>query len=118
MTRREERVEAFKIVFQNLFSTKDNIFEQDLNLSNFTKNLVETVENNKDELIHEISSHSTKNKRLFLVDLAIIMLAYAEVKYEITPKEVAVNEAVEIAKIYSTDESPAFVNAFLKAMIK
>ena len=116
MTRREERIEAFKIIFQNIFTEKDYIYENDIKLTEFTAKLVSTVEENKDALLNEISDKISK--KVFLVDLAIILVAYAEAKFEISPKEVAVNEAVEIAKLYSTDESPAFINAVLKAIIK
>ena len=34
------------------------------------------------------------------------------------PDKVAVNEAVELAKVYSTDSSPAFVNGVLASIIK
>ena len=48
------------------------------------------------------------------VDLTIIRLAAYEMLYdEEVPTGVAINEAVELAKRYGTDQSPAFVNAVL-----
>ena len=48
------------------------------------------------------------------VDLTIIRLAVYEMIYdESVPVSVAINEAVELAKRYGTDQSPAFVNAVL-----
>ena len=48
------------------------------------------------------------------VDLAILRLAVYEIKYsEETPNSVAVNEAVELAKKYSSDEAPGFINGIL-----
>ena len=48
------------------------------------------------------------------VDLTILRLAVYEMKYdEDIPVKVAINEAVELAKLYGTDESPAFVNGVL-----
>lgn len=48
------------------------------------------------------------------VDLTLIRLAVYEIKYEEDiPTEVAINEAVELAKKYGTDDSPAFINGVL-----
>ncbi|MCL2499909.1 MAG: transcription antitermination factor NusB [Defluviitaleaceae bacterium] len=52
--------------------------------------------------------------RLNRVDLAIMRLAIYEMLCETdVPLGVAVNEAVELAKEYGTDESPAFINGVL-----
>jgi N utilization substance protein B len=48
------------------------------------------------------------------MDLAIIRVAAAELLYDQhMPKAVAINEAVNLAKIYGTDQSAKFVNAVL-----
>ncbi len=48
------------------------------------------------------------------VDLAILRLATYELKWdEDIPTGVAINEAVELAKKYSSDTSPAFINGVL-----
>lgn len=47
-------------------------------------------------------------------ELAILRLAVYEMKYdEDVPVKVAINEAVELAKKFGGDESPAFVNGIL-----
>ena len=47
-------------------------------------------------------------------DLAILRLSVYEMLYdEDVPVKVAINEAVELAKKYGGDESPAFVNGIL-----
>ncbi len=52
--------------------------------------------------------------RIPKIDLAILRLAIFEIKYDETvPYKVAVNEAIELAKTYSTDESPSFINGVL-----
>jgi N utilization substance protein B len=53
------------------------------------------------------------------VDLSLLRLAVYEIKYDDTiPDKVAVNEAVELAKTYGGDDSPAFVNAILGKIMK
>ncbi|MDD5945423.1 MAG: transcription antitermination factor NusB [Clostridia bacterium] len=52
--------------------------------------------------------------RLSKVDKAILRLAVYEIKFAPdVPDGVAVNEAVELAKTYSSDEAPAFINGIL-----
>jgi N utilization substance protein B len=53
------------------------------------------------------------------VDLAILRLAIYEMKYRSdVPKSVAINEAVELAKKYGTDNSGKFVNGVLGGFAK
>ena len=52
------------------------------------------------------------------VDRAILRLAHYEMTSGRTPPKVAVHEAVELAKEFSTDKSPSFVNALLDKVLK
>lgn len=52
------------------------------------------------------------------VDRAILRLAYYEMTSGETPPKIAVNEAVELAKLFSTEKSPAFVNGLLDRVLK
>ncbi len=52
------------------------------------------------------------------VDRAILRLAYHEITAGITPMKVAINEAVELAKHYASEQSPAFVNGVLDKLAK
>jgi N utilization substance protein B len=52
------------------------------------------------------------------VDRAILRLAYHEMTSGKTPPKIAVNEAVELAKQFSTEKSPAFVNGLLDKALK
>jgi len=58
-------------------------------------------------------------KRLSPVDKGILRLSVYQLKFcpDIPPK-VVINEAIELAKKYSTDKSPAFVNGVLDAVLK
>jgi len=56
--------------------------------------------------------------RINKVDLAIMRLCIYEILNENVPPGAAVNEAVEIAKDYGSDESPAFVNGVLGNVAK
>ena len=68
------------------------------------------------ELDSEINEKATgwKTSRMAKVDLSIIRLAVYEMKYEDEiDAKVSINEAVELAKKYGTDESASFVNGVL-----
>lgn len=66
-----------------------------------------------DEKINQVAK-GWKTERMGKADLAILRLAVYEMLYdEDVPVKVAINEAVELAKKYGGDESPAFVNGIL-----
>ena len=52
------------------------------------------------------------------VDRNLIRQALWEMTATETPPKVAVDEAIELAKIYSTENSPAFINGVLDAVLK
>ena len=66
-----------------------------------------------DEMLNE---HVTgwKTSRMNKVDLSILRLAVYEMKWDDeVPVGVAINEAVELAKMFSSDEAPSFINGVL-----
>ena len=66
-----------------------------------------------DAAINEVSK-GWKTIRMGKVDLTLIRLAVYEIRFEEEiPVKVSINEAVELAKKYGTDDSPAFVNGIL-----
>jgi transcription antitermination factor NusB len=71
-----------------------------------------------DELI-TASTIKWQFTRLSPVDKSILRLAVYQLKFcpDIPPK-VVINEAIELAKKFSTDKSPAFVNGVLDAVLK
>lgn len=71
-----------------------------------------------DQLIQDNTTGWTK-ERIAKVDLAILRLALYEILYrEDIPSSVAINEAIELAKKYSTDESGGFVNGVLGKIVR
>lgn len=54
--------------------------------------------------------------RMAAVDRALLRLGCYELMYEDTPEAVAVSDAVELARAYSTADSPRFVNGVLGAV--
>lgn len=64
----------------------------------------------------EISSDNWSVERMPLVDRNILRIAVYEMRYSDVPFKVAIDEAVELAKRFGTDESGAFVNGILDRM--
>ena len=66
-----------------------------------------------DALINQ-NTKGWKTTRMNKVDLSILRLALYEMKWDDdVPESVAINEAVELAKKYSGDEDPSFINGVL-----
>ena len=96
---------------------KNNLTDEDLD---FIKKLYKGVvgeysdlENREGEL-----SKGFKIDRVFKVDKAVLMMAIFELDNLDTPKSVVINEAVELAKKFSTEFSANFVNGVLGAYAK
>lgn len=82
----------------------------------FAEELVKGVREKREEIDSKIAGKS-KNwsiARMSRVDLNILRLAIFELLYRADiPRNVTINEAVEIAKKFGTEDSPAFVNGIL-----
>ena len=124
------RETCFKLVFEYEFLNAINElsleeFLQDDNLQDDDKDYVTEsykgiVEHNLEivELIKQNLKAYTID-RIYKVDLAILKLAIYELKFSNNqvPSNVIINEAVELAKKYSTDKSYSFVNGILASIL-
>lgn len=86
----------------------------------YTVVLVEGVAGHQAEIDAAISAHAHgwSLERMPAVDRAVLRLGVYEVRFGTgVPTAVAIDEAVQLAKDLSTDESPAFVNGLLGAVV-
>lgn len=92
----------------------DKLTEEDLT---FADTLVKGVIGQKQSLDSVVAefSRSFKLNRIYRPDLAALELALYEMKNCDTPHPVVINEAVDIAKKYSTEKSVSYVNGILAA---
>ncbi len=82
----------------------------------FAEALVTGVMTHRDEIDRRIEEKSRNwtRSRMAKVDLNILRLGVFELLYrDDIPKNVTINEAIEVAKTFGTEESPAFVNGIL-----
>lgn len=128
MTRRESRICAFELLYEADFSegiALSEIYEKSLSArdakgSEFAKNLYDICVANLSE-IDRIISESAENwklSRMTAVTKAILRLCVGEMLYTDVPPKAAINEAVEIAKIYDDGKAPRFINGILNKIAR
>jgi len=125
--RRAARQCVLKALFAYQFSKKDTINQlvsKNPELKgnyDFIHSLYDIVLKNVKLTEDIIKSHleNWEIDRVALIDKILLKMGICEIYfiYDIPPK-VTISEMVEIAKIYSTDESPVFINGILDAVFK
>ena len=125
--RKTARENAFKLIFEKLINEDSDELGYaalteglDENDKNFLDTLLCGVETEK-EFLKSVVSRFLRGfnlDRIYKIDLAILYVSCYEILFLTdVPDKVSVNEAVELAKTYSTDKSPAFVNGVLAGVI-
>ena len=131
MTRREIREQVFKMLFRVEFYNQEEMSEQIALCEDdacdwkekdktYIFKKVEKISEKLEEIDAKINevSEGWKTGRMGKVDLTLIRLAVYEMLYEEdVPAKVEINEAVELAKQYGTDNSPSFVNGVLAKLV-
>lgn len=130
MNRSKVREETFKILYSLEFYTdeidtqiNDYIEENSISEINDIKYIRETIKGiekekeNIDKLISDNLAAKWTIERISKIDLSILRLAIYEIKNTETPYKVAINEAVELAKMYGEDNSKVFINGVLASIV-
>lgn len=128
--RRQSREIALQILFQteyapqisyeDLFSIHES--QGDRSLIKYADEVVRGVHDHKvliDEKIQNASRH-WKIERMGGVDRNLLRMAVFEMLFSpehLEPK-IAINEAIEVAKVFGSQESPAFVNGILDQIVR
>jgi N utilization substance protein B len=128
--RHQAREIALQILFQTEFTSRIPLqdflalFEETVPKESveYAEKLVVGVQNNLtqiDEFIQSCSNHWKLN-RMSTVDRNILRISVFEMKFssEIIKVNIAINEAIEIAKKYGSSDSASFVNGILDAVAK
>lgn len=123
MSRRDARDIAFKLIFEFAFNERENNEELeeytnglDADDTSYVKEVYFGVTSHYDEIVAKIAEHIEKFsvERLYKVDLAILLLAVYEICYvDSIPYKVSVDEAIGLAKKYSTEKSSKYINGVL-----
>jgi len=130
--KREIRILALKLLYEQEFHhqsikrvQKNSVSKSVFKNSVAQKNAMEIVNNIQktkktiDDLIKK-TSHYWSLERMSLIDLNIMRIAIYEMIYAspTIPFKVCINEALEISKIYGTEDSSSFINGVLDKISK
>lgn len=128
--RRQSREIALQILFQVEYAPQIS-FEQLLSLFDEKKDL--SIIKYADQIVHGVQAHKLKIdqkiqdasrhwkiERMGGVDRNLLRLAVFEIFFapELIEPKIAINEAIEIAKIYGSQESSSFVNGLLDQVVR
>ena len=131
MSRRTAREHIFKIIFQTEFYKEEeideaiDIYKENIENANeadmkFIKNEIKGIMENKRVIDDTINRYAEgwEVSRIAKVDLAVLRLAIYEILYaDDIPKKVAINEAVELTKTFSSEKAPSFINGVLGRIV-
>lgn len=122
--KRKSREQAFIILFEKSFNTELSVDEimdiaietEVISKDKMTADIVKKAEENIEDIdaVIEQNLKGWSKQRISKVSLALLRMAVCEMKYfDKVPVGVSINEAVEICKVYGSDEDKSFVNGIL-----
>ncbi len=136
MSRTEARECGFKMIYQSFFNNQTNVesFFDSENTQNdvsatevladelqFANNIFSNYKENQKEVEEKLQNNLKNGLKLtdiYSLDKAILFATIVQIDYLHEPLGLAINEAVRIAKKYSTDKSSKFVNGVLSSIYK
>lgn len=128
MKRKDARENAFLMIFEKSFREEpmqelvDTAVEcRALELNEYAKRLLLSVDENSSEIDVKIEKYLSKWKlsRLSHVAVSVLRLASCELLYfPDIPVKVTINEAVELAKKYATEDDASYINGVLGSFVK
>lgn len=128
--RHAAREKAFQVIYQmDLNETAldfalESVLEEaelDVEAADFCRALAEGTLENRSAIDETLKQHTEnwKLERMPSVDRNILRLAAYELLYcPEVPDKVAIDEAIELAKLYSDDKAPRFINSVLDKILK
>jgi transcription antitermination protein NusB len=90
-------------------------------VQSFTEDILNDIFDHKKEIDARLEKYSDNwtLSRMAVIDRNLLRMAASELMYSKTvPPKVAIDEAVEIAKKYGTEDSPNFINGVLDRILK
>ncbi|MDY5934431.1 MAG: transcription antitermination factor NusB [Oscillospiraceae bacterium] len=127
--KRKAREQAFIILFERSFNSELTIDEilkiavesEVIEKNKMTADIVRKAEEHIDEIdaVIEKNLKGWSKQRISKVSLALLRMAVCEMKYfDKVPVGVSINEAVEICKVYGSDEDKSFINGILGSIAR
>ena len=130
MTRREIREEIFKLLFEKELTDnnvekrieetiKENKIKKEEHIEFLTSYVNDIIEN-EDILVEKIKEilDGWTYERLGTIEKVLLKISFYEIIIKKVGYEIAINEAVELAKKYSYDDTKEFLNGILAKLVK
>ena len=130
MTRREIREEIFKLLFERELEDNDidkriaEVMEEEGIKAekdiDFLKSYITEIILNEKDLIEKIKMtlDGWTYERLGTLEKVLLKISFYEITIKKVGYEIAINEAIEIAKKYSYDDTKEFLNGILAKLVK
>ena len=94
---------------------------KDEGIQSFTEDILNNIFEHKKEIDAQLEKYSDNwtLSRMTVIDRNLLRMAASELMYSKTvPPKVAIDEAVEIAKKFGSEDSPNFINGILDRILK
>ena len=114
MQKNQEDLEQVEIFIENNEITDEKLIH-------YLKDIQAGLVKNSSEINTLIEDNLKENwslARVSKINLSLIKIAIYEMLYKEVPYKVAINEVVELAKKYSDESAPVFVNGILASVVK
>jgi len=131
MQRSAMRELAFKLIYGIEMQKEDGLEQVDIfvenneitdeKVINYLKDIQNGLVVNSEEINSLIQNNLKENwslDRVSKINLSLIKIAIYEMLYKELPYKVAINEVVELAKKYSDESAPVFINGILASIVK
>ncbi len=130
MTRRKIREEIFKLLFEkelidnNIDRRIEEVIEENgikkREHIEFLESYVKNIIKNEEFLVKRIKEtlEGWTYERLGTLERVLLKIAFYEILLEKVGYEIAINEALEISKIYAYDDTKDFLNGILAGLVK
>lgn len=115
--RKQDIEDAMSAFYHSLYSEEN---DEQPERDHFMEHLVKGTVRNAEDIDQRIGQYSEnwRVERMPTVDRNILRLAIFEMLHEQTPPVVVIDQAIELARRFSGDESVAFINGVLDAIHK
>ena len=131
MQRSEMRELAFKLIYETEMQKELDLNQLEIFFENheiedeqakvYLTDIRVGIEKNKEEIDSLICKYLKEKwslDRIAKINLSLIKIAIFEMLYKEIPYKVVINEVVELAKKYSDDTAPQFINGILASIVK
>ncbi len=111
----EDQINA---LVSNFFDKQEDVSKEELS---YSVKILRDLYKNKETIDNLITTYSTnwKIERISLIDLNIMRIAILEIlHYPEIPNKVSINEALELSKIFGSEDSTSFINGILNKVLE